>query len=95
MQIRRIWEVLGIRMTRTPQRSKSKKAVRSLPVFKADLWAAFFISRLFTLVVMLALSMIYWIYTRKEPFIKRQYLRAVTKKLILCDKIEHPEKNTI
>ena len=39
-------------MTRTPQRSKSKKAVRSLPVFKADLWAAFFISRLFTLVVM-------------------------------------------
>ena len=36
-----------------------------------------------------------WIYTRKEPFIKRQYLRAVTKKLILCDKIEHPEKNTI
>ena len=29
MQIRRIWEFLGARMTRTPQRSKSKKAVRS------------------------------------------------------------------
>ena len=40
-------------------------------------------------------KVITWIYTRKEPFIKRQYLRAVTKKLILCDKIEHPEKNTI
>ena len=50
---------------------------------------------LFTLVIMLALSLNHWIYTRKEPFIKRQYLRAVTKKLILCDKIEHPEKNTI
>ena len=36
-----------------------------------------------------------WIYTRKEPFIKRQYLRAVTKKSTPCDKIEHPEKNTI
>ena len=41
---------------------------------------------------MLALSLNRWIYTRKEPFIKRQYLRAVTKKSTLCDKIEHPEK---
>ena len=50
---------------------------------------------MFRLSTMLHLSTIHWIYTRKEPFIKRQYLRAVTKKLILCDKIEHPEKNTI
>ena len=82
-------------MTRTPQRSKSKRAVRSLPVFKADLWAAFFISRLFTLVVMLALSMIYWIYTRKEPFTKQQNLRTVIEKLNLCDKIQQHEEGTI
>ena len=60
MQISLIWEFLETRMTRTPQRSKSKKAIHNLPVFKADLWTAFFISRLFPLVVMLALSMIYW-----------------------------------
>ena len=62
MQIRLIWEFLETRMTRTPLRSKREKAVHSLPVFKADPWTAFFISRLFTLVVMLALSMIPWWY---------------------------------
>ena len=56
MQIRLIWEFLETRMIRTPLRSKSKKAVYGLPDFKAGPWMAFFISRQFTLVVMLALG---------------------------------------
>ena len=82
-------------MTRTLLRSKRKRAVHSLPVFQADPWTAFFISRLFTLVVMLALSMIPWIYTRKEPFTKQQNLRTVIEKLNLCDKIQQHEEGTI
>ena len=47
---------------------------------------------LFFISHMLRLSRVLWIYTPKEPFIKRQYLQAVTKKLILCDKIQQHEK---
>ena len=50
MQISLIWEFLEARMTRTPLRSKKKKAVHSLPVFQADPWTVFFISRRFILV---------------------------------------------
>ena len=46
-------------MTRTLQHSKKKKsAVHSLLVTKADLWAAFSLSGMFTLVVMLGLSVV-------------------------------------
>ena len=72
----------------------NEKAVHRLPIFRQTNGRLFSFP-LFTLVVMLALSLNRWIYTRKEPFIKRQYLRAVTKKSTPCDKIEHPEKNTI
>ena len=47
-----------------------------------------------TLLHLLRLSLIPWIYTRKEPFIKRQNSQAVTQKSNLCDKIEQREKNT-
>ncbi|MDE6935910.1 MAG: hypothetical protein K2P26_09895, partial [Oscillospiraceae bacterium] len=82
-------------MIRTLQHSKQRKGRPQPANFKAGQWAAFFISRLFTLVVMLALSLNRWIYTRKEPFIKRHNLRAVTKKSTPCDKIQQHEKNTI
>ena len=59
MQICQIWRFLEKHMTRTLQHSKKKKsAVHSLLVTKADLWAAFSLSGMFTLVVMLGLSVV-------------------------------------
>ena len=43
MQIRRIWEFLGIRMTRTLQHSKQRKGRPQPANFKADQWTAFFV----------------------------------------------------
>ena len=41
MQIRRIWEFWGIRMTRTLQHSKQRKGRPQPASFKADRWTAF------------------------------------------------------
>ena len=43
MQIRRIWEFLGIRMTRTLQHSKQRKGRPQPANFQADQWTAFFV----------------------------------------------------
>ena len=43
MQIRRIWEFLGIRMTRTLQHSKQRKGRPQPANFKAGQWTAFFV----------------------------------------------------
>ena len=77
MQIRRIWEFLGIRMTRTLQHSKQRKGCPQPVNFKADQWTAFFRSpHLFTLVIMLALSlkgvMTVW---QAQPFRGRRSVR--------------------
>ena len=49
MQIRRIWEFLGIRMTRTLQHSKQRKGRPQPANFKADQWTAFFVPRICSL----------------------------------------------
>ena len=43
MQIRRNWEFLGIRMTRTLQHSKQRKGCPRPANFQADQWTAFFV----------------------------------------------------
>ena len=43
MRMRRIWEFLGIRMTRTLQHSKQRKGRPQPASFKAGQWTAFFV----------------------------------------------------
>ena len=43
MQIRRIWEFWGIRVTRTLQHSKQRKGCPQPANFQAGQWTAFFV----------------------------------------------------